>query len=64
MKLEEVKRNLNRKVKYKGDTTRYKLTACIIRKNEEGCFYQAEIFDTVSGRSVLICKLAEIEVIE
>lgn len=63
MKIEEVKRNLNKKVKY-GNTDRYKLTACILRKNEHGYFYQAEILDTISGSSVLIVKLEDLEVIE
>ena len=62
MKIEEVKRNLNRDVMYKGIT--YKLTACTLRRNQEGFFYQAEILDLKSGNSVIICKLEDIEVIE
>ncbi len=64
MKIEEVKSNLNRMVKYKGISNVYELTACILRKGESGFFYQAELKDRKSGTSVLICKLEEIEVIE
>ena len=62
MQIEEVKRNLNRMVKYKG--IMYRLTACTLRKNENGLFYQAEILDVRHGNSVIICKLEDIEVIE
>lgn len=61
MKLEDVKRNLNKMVRYKDSTGIYKLTACILRKNESGFVYQAELLDTKSTRSVLICKLEDIE---
>ena len=62
MKIEEVKKNLNRAVRYKGIV--YKLLACTLRKDEKGFFYQAEILDTRHGKSVIICKLEDIEVIE
>lgn len=61
MKLEDVKRNLNKMVRYKDSAGIYKLTACILRKNESGFFYQAELLDTKSIHSVLICKLEDIE---
>lgn len=61
MKIEEVKKSLNKKVKYKGIA--YILTACILRKREREYFYQAEILDIKNGKSVIICKLEEIEVI-
>lgn len=63
MKIEEVKKNLGKAVKYK-DTDIYKLTACILRKGEEGLFYQAELFDTKHGNSVIVCKLEDVGVIE
>lgn len=61
MKIEEVKRNLNKRVKYNGNTERYKLTACILRGNQGGFYYQAELLDTVHGASVIICRLEEVE---
>lgn len=62
MKIEEVKRNLDKPVMHKDST--YKLTACILRKNEKGFFYQAELLDTKCGRSVVICSLEEVRAIE
>ena len=59
MTLEEVKRNMNKAVKYKG-SARYELSACILRKNENGFFYQAELKDT-RANSVIICKLEDVE---
>ena len=64
MKIEEVKRNLNRPVAYKGISNTYKLTACIIRREGKNFFYQAEILDTINGKSVIICRLEDIEVME
>lgn len=61
MKLEEVKKNLNKLIVYKEKPNIYKLTSCIIRRGEKGYFYQAEILDTVHGKSVIICKLEDIE---
>lgn len=63
MKIEEVKKNLNKMVTYKERSDVYKLTGCILRKNKDGFFYEAELFDTISGNSVLICKLEEVGVI-
>ena len=63
MVIDEVKKNLGKMVGYKGNTDTYKLTACILRKNDSGFFYQAEIFDTKCGNSVTICKLSDIEVL-
>lgn len=64
MRIEEVKKSLNQMVTYKGKENVYRLTACILRRNEEGYFYQAEISDIKSGNSVTICKLEDIEVRE
>lgn len=61
MKIEEVKKNLNRNVIYKGKKGVYKLTACILRKGKEGFYYNAELFDTKNGNSVLMCDLSNIE---
>lgn len=49
MELEQVKKNINKLVKYKDSKNNidglYKLTACILRKNDKGYFYQAELID-------------------
>lgn len=60
MNIEEVKRNLNKIVTYKEKPNLYKLTACVIRKGEDGFFYQAELLDTRHGGSLLYCKLEDI----
>lgn len=64
MQIEQVKRNINKMIVYKDKADIYKLTACILRKNKDGFFYQAELSDTKHGRSVIICKLEEVGVIE
>lgn len=61
MDLQEVKRNLNKRVSYKGKKGIYELRACIIRRNKEGYYYQAELFDRVNGNSIVLCKLEDIE---
>lgn len=60
MDLQEVKRNLNKMVAYKGIKDVYMLTGCTLRKNKEGYFYQVELQDTKHGRSVIVCKLSDI----
>ena len=64
MKIEEVKRNLNKKVNYGGNTDTYILTGCILRRNETGFYYQVELSDTKHGKSLLICRLEDVEEIE
>lgn len=68
MKAEEIKQNLNKKVRYKSSQTRvdseYLLTGAIFRKGEKGFFYQAELQDIKANGSILICKLDDIEAIE
>ena len=61
MNLSDIKRNLNRTVLYKGGE--YKLVGCIFRQNDKTgeYFYQAELLDLHSGRSVVICRLEEVE---
>lgn len=61
MELAEVKKNLNNEVLY--NNAKYKLLGCIIRRNEKGFFYQAELQD-LNCRSLLICKLTDIEAIK
>ena len=57
MRIEDVKKNLNKEVLYGKGNGSYKLTACVIRKNEDGFLYQAELLDERCGNSVIICKL-------
>ena len=61
MTLQNVKMNMNRKVRFKGGD--YKLVGCMFRQNEKtGAFYyQAELLDLQNGKSVVICKLDEVE---
>ncbi len=59
MDIQAVKKNLNRSIVYKGVKDVYILTACIIRKNENGFFYQAEIKDK-NANSLIFCKLEDI----
>ena len=59
MKIEEVKRNLNKIVSFREGE--YKLTGCILRKSDDrGYFYQAELFDIKNGNSIVIATLEEI----
>ena len=61
MDLEQVKRNLNKMVDYKGIKGVYKLTACTIRKNKENeYYYQVELADTKHGNSLVYAKLTDI----
>ena len=64
MELEQVKRNLNKMVVYKGIPNIYKLTACTLRKNEEGFFYQVELQDTKNKNSVIIGGMKDIDEVE
>lgn len=60
MELSRVKYRLNKAVSYKG--TEYRLTGCILRYDDkqQKFYYQAELQD-LKARSVLICKLDEVE---
>ena len=60
MEIENVKKNLNQIVNYKGNVETYRLTACILRKGQSGLYYQAELTDTKHGKSLVICKLEDI----
>lgn len=67
MKAEEIKANLNKRVRYTssklGIDSEYKLTGAIFRKNEKGFHYQAELED-LKSRTILICSLDDISTIE
>lgn len=57
MELADVKRNLNKPVWYGGN--QYLLTGCILRRGEEGFYYQTELYEQ-QARAVLICRLEDI----
>ena len=64
MQLEEVKKNLNEMVVYKGKKGIYQLVACVLRKKQNQYIHSAVLLDTKNGNSVLTCSLSEIEVEE
>ena len=61
----DIKRNLNRPVIFKesryGNEHRYILTGAIFRLGDEGFYYQAELTDVTFNRSIVICRLDDIE---
>ena len=62
----EIKRNLNKKVRFSNarlyvEKAEYILTGAIIRRGDKGFYYQAELQDIHNENSILICKLDEIE---
>lgn len=61
MEIQDVKRNLNKMIVYNGERGIYRLVGCIIRKNEKGFYYTVELLDVKHGRSLLVCKLKDIE---
>ena len=67
MDITEVKKNLNKKVTYINDNAginkEYLLTACIIRKNEKGFYYQVELQEEKAS-CIMIAKLEDIKEIE
>lgn len=66
MDIKEVKPNLNKNVLYinqkAGINSEYILTACIIRRNEKGFFYQVELNDMKSN-SIIIASLEDIKAV-
>lgn len=61
----EIKRNLNKRVKFTNrrlfvENADYILVGATIRRNDEGFFYQAILQDVNNGNSVVVCKLEEI----
>ncbi len=73
MKLKDVKNNLNCRVHWNDaagyGSADYIFTACTIRRNNNGFFYEAELQHEVEvpdfyrGKHVIICKLEDIELI-
>lgn len=68
MKAEEIKANLNKRVRYvseqAGINTDYILSGAIFRKGDKGFYYQAELQDMKNNRSIIICSLEQIEAAE
>ena len=66
MKIEEAKANLNKRVHYSARDVDadFIFTGCTIRKNENGFFYQAELQDLNNNRSIMICRLEDVQLIE
>lgn len=60
----DIKKSLNRPVRFKGED-RYILSGGIIRKNKKTneFYYQAELLDTRTGKSVVYARLKDVEVI-
>lgn len=58
MDLKDIKRHLNNTVLYKN--SQYILTACILRKNRDGFYYQVELED-IHANSISICRLEDIQ---
>ena len=68
MKIEEVKRNLNKMVRYKDSKNNidndYMLTGCIIRRDsKKGFYYQVELQEK-DTRSIVIASLEDVHAIE
>lgn len=65
MKPEEIKDNLNKRVRLNSPniTADYILTGAIFRRGEKGFYYQAELQDLKTNRSIMICRLDEVEAI-
>lgn len=62
----EIKRNLNRPVRFTNPklyahNKPYLLTGATIRLGDNGFYYQAELKDMTTKNSVIICRLDEIE---
>lgn len=66
MTIEQVKSNLNKVVLFSNPklhmkNQKYTLVGCTIRRGEQGIYYQAEIQDTAQPKSVMICRLEDLE---
>ena len=66
MDISEVKTNLNRMVRYKKNQSEYtqQFTGCILRIRDGKFYYQAELYDVKSGRSIMIRPLEDIYPVE
>lgn len=70
MTIEQVKKNLSKPVLFTNsklflENAEYILSGCIIRRGEQGFFYQAELTEKLKNhKCVIICRLEEIEEVE
>lgn len=64
MEIKAVKNSLGRIVLHKPSGIRYRFTAYIFRRHKTGFLYQAELEDLTAPRSVRVCKLEDIEILE
>lgn len=69
MDIKYLKQNLNNLVKLTNqklfiENSKFILSGCTIRKNKNGFYYQAELQDLNNSRSILICRLEDIEKLE
>lgn len=69
MKAEEIRANLNRRVRYRSPKVaidaEYILAGAIFRRDSSGrFFYQAELQDLKQSKSILICSLDDIEAVK
>lgn len=60
MSITQVKRCLNRRVRFSDNTTIFIFKACIFKLGPNGYYYTAELYDPRTN-SMLICRLEEIE---
>jgi hypothetical protein len=62
MTIGEVKKALNRTVRFRG--AEYILTGCMLRKDKktQQFFYQAELLDTTTNNSIVIARLEEVHI--
>ena len=60
MSITQVKRCLNRRVRFSDNTTIFIFKACILKLGPNGYYYTAELYDKRTN-SMLICRLEEIE---
>lgn len=67
MTIDQVKKNLNKTVLFTNpklylENVKYILSGCIIRRGEQGFYYQAELTEKNKDHEcVVICRLEEIE---
>lgn len=69
MDISRVKFNLNEQVEYTSESrglikTRYILTGCVLRKNANGYYYDAELQDIRQPKNILIAKLEDVDEIK
>lgn len=64
----DVKQNLNKRVRYTNrrlhiENAEYILSGAIIRLDDSGFYYEAELTDVKNKKSLIYCRLEEIKAI-